>query len=165
VFKSIFFNVFPEEKAIGRMALFPAAAARLFRVRRRQPQQQRGGVPAAVAGEAVVGPLPLLPRLDQAGFAENLHVIGKTGLADVELLQQHAGALFAAAQLLQHHKPVWIAEGLKDSRVLLILRFHDDRLTSKYFDVNNTKHIDVCQYEKNYRLREAVSQIFDFLLQ
>ena len=72
-------------------------------------QQGHGPLQPGLA-EPVVGPLSLLAALDDAGFAQDLHVVGKTRLGQLHGLLQHAGALFTAAQLLQNSKALGVAQ-------------------------------------------------------
>ena len=63
--------------------------------------------------QSVVRPFALLTTDDDAGIAEDLHVMGQGGLADLQRIQQLAGAFFAALQQPQDLQPVFIAQGLE----------------------------------------------------
>jgi hypothetical protein len=67
-----------------------------------------------------VRPLALLPTFHNAGFAQNLHVIGQGGLADFHLVNQYASTLFTTAKQFQNSKPFFIAEGFKYFSVFLV---------------------------------------------
>lgn len=67
----------------------------------------------ALGRNAVVHPLALLAAQDDAGIAENLHMVGQGWLTDAHFLQKTAGALLPAAEQFQDLKPVFIAKGLK----------------------------------------------------
>ena len=67
----------------------------------------------ALRRNAVVHPLALLASHDDAGIAENLHVMGQGGLADAQFLQQLTGALLSASQKFQDANAVLVAERLE----------------------------------------------------
>ena len=60
--------------------------------------------------EAVVRPLSLLPRGDDAGLHEDFHVIGQRGLLHAEALGKGADADLAAAQPREDVEPALIAK-------------------------------------------------------
>ena len=87
-------------------------------------------------------PLALLAPDHNARIAEDLHVVGQGGLADVHLLQQTAGALLFAAQKLQNADPVLVAEGLEQQSGSSFV--HGTPPIDVYQYYNRKNH--VCQY-------------------
>ena len=77
--------------------------------------QQLLGSLRPIRGDAVVHPCAFLATGYDSGIAQNLHVVGQSGLTDAHLLQQTAGAFLTAAKQLQNLQPVFITEGLKHS--------------------------------------------------
>jgi hypothetical protein len=82
-------------------------------------------VPCSLAADGVVHPLALFPAADDPGIAENLHVVGQGGLADIQRIQQLAGTLFAVTEQLQNLYPIFIAQSLEDVGHLSVCAFHD----------------------------------------
>jgi hypothetical protein len=68
-----------------------------------------------------VGPLACFFAFYYAGIAQNLHVMGQGGLADVQFVEQHTAALFPVFQKVQYLPSVFIAQRLKDTRIFLII--------------------------------------------
>jgi len=84
-----------------------------------------------------MGPFALLAALHKAGFAQDLHVIGKAGLGQPQVLVlQHAGALFAAAQPGQNGKALFVAQGAEHRRLLTEV-LHAAHLKSNFLDASS----------------------------
>lgn len=112
-----------------------AVLAGAVRVRGGQAGEQRDGGLASLAAQLVVGPFALLAAGHDAGFAQYFHVVGHGGLAHVQAVDEHAGALLAAAQELQDRKAVGVAQGLEYLGVFLVVCIHAGHLISKFFDM------------------------------
>lgn len=69
---------------------------------------------AAFRANPVVGPLSFGAAGHDPRVAQNTHMVGEGGLADVQLLQQGAGTFFSGAEKLQNLQPVFIAKGLEN---------------------------------------------------
>ena len=67
-----------------------------------------------------MGPLALLTAGHQTGVTQNLHVVGEPRLGQIHGLQQDAGTLFPAAQLLQNGQALGVAQGLEHLCVFLV---------------------------------------------
>ena len=65
-------------------------------------------------------PFSLLPAGHDAGIAQDLHVIGQTGLSQIHRFLQDAGAFLAAAQLLLNGKALRVTQCLEHLGVLLV---------------------------------------------
>ena len=59
-------------------------------------------VGAALGVDGIIFPRPDGALPDDAGGAENFHVVGKRGLRNAELFKQRAGALFPLCEHFQH---------------------------------------------------------------
>ena len=82
-----------------------------------------------------MGPFTFFAALDDSGIAENLHMVGKGRLTDVQFFQQLARTLFTAMQHFQNPDTVFITQGFEDTNDILFVR-HE-----------KTPHIDVCRYD------------------
>ena len=100
--------------------------------------------PNALRADAVVHPLTLLAPHNDAGIAEDLHVVGKGGLADAQFLQKPTGAFFAAPKQLQNLQPVFIAECLENQRRLSRVHGTPPIEVHQYY----MRYIHICQYVK-----------------
>ena len=95
-------------------------------------------------GNAVVHPLALFAAQNDAGIAEDLHVVGQGGLADAQFLQKPTGAFFAAPKQLQNLQPVFIAECLENQRRLSRVHGTPPIEVHQYY----MRYIHICQYVK-----------------
>ena len=68
-----------------------------------------------------MGPFALLPAVHQSGIAQYLHMIGQSGLSEIQRLLKLAGTFLSGAQLLQNRQALGIAQRFEYFRVLLML--------------------------------------------
>lgn len=68
------------------------------RIQSCQLLQQSTGIRAACITYFVMRPFAFLPTLHNTRFNQNLHVVGKSRLPQVQLFQQNTGTFFSAAQ-------------------------------------------------------------------
>ena len=106
--------------------------------------QQLDGFVAALPADLIMGPFPLFPACDDAGIAEDLHVIGEGGLRHSERVGQYAGAFLAAAQQLQYLQAPWIAERLEDARLRVVPVLHASS-SNQLFLIYYRPQIENCQ--------------------
>ena len=83
----------------------------------------------------VVGPFSYFPPPDDAGFAENLHVVGQCGLGHSGAFDEFAGALLSLLQQFQDLLPPFIAEGFEYLCPLFIDSFHGITFKSRFLDL------------------------------
>lgn len=130
------------------LLLFAANILFRNRIRRCQFLQQSSGRGAAFFADFIMRPLTFLPTLHNARLNQNLHVIRKPRLSQVQLFQQYAGAFFAAAKQFENPQTFFITKCLEHSRVLLINRCQP--ITSYQFYLiyhQYMRQIKFCQYE------------------
>ena len=74
-----------------------------------------------VTADAVMHPLSFFSAGHNACIAEDLHVVGQSGLADVQVLQKVAGTQFPTPEQLQNPDTVFVAQRLEnDCHVLFV---------------------------------------------
>ena len=76
-----------------------------------------------LATDRVMHPLALFSAGDDPGIAEDLHMVGQRRLADIQFVQQLAGALLAAMEQLQNANTVLIAQSF-ENRCHILLGTH-----------------------------------------
>jgi hypothetical protein len=65
-----------------------------------------------------VGPLPLLTGLHNPGFDKDLHVVRKSRLTDIKILQELTCTFFAGSEKKQYLKTVLVTKPFEDHRVV-----------------------------------------------
>ena len=122
---------------LQRWAFSAAGTLPLRRIRRCDLFEQCKGVLTARFAQSVVRPLALLTALDNAGFTEDLHVVGDSGLPHSQGFNQHTGTFLTAAEQFQNRQPLLVTQGLEHLCVSLMGGLQSSHLTSKIFDVNS----------------------------
>ena len=108
----------------GYGLFFLTATIRWEIFRSQQLPQERTELTDTITADGIVHPFTLFPSGDDPSVAKNLHVVRKGGLADIQFLQQTAGAFLAAGQQFQDSDPVFIAQSLENQCHLLFVEFH-----------------------------------------
>jgi hypothetical protein len=101
--------------------------------------------PGSFPVQGIVDPFAFFPASDQPCVAQDLHMMGKGGLGQMEIFQQHAGAPLSALEQFQDVEPVFIAQGLEQTG-----------FKSKIFHLTASFHIDkfksvICSIELFFR--------------
>lgn len=63
--------------------------------------------------QGIVDPFAFFPAGDKACVAQDFHMVGKGGLGQMEIFQQHAGAPFSSLEKFQDMQSVFVAQGLE----------------------------------------------------
>jgi hypothetical protein len=95
--------------------------------------------------QGIVDPFAFFPAGDQPCVTQDLHMMGKGGLGQMEIFQQHAGAPLSALEQFQDVEPVFIGQGLEQTG-----------FKSKVFHLPASFHIDkfksvICSIELFFR--------------
>jgi hypothetical protein len=69
--------------------------------------------PGCVPVQGIVDPFAFFPTGDQPRVAQDFHMVGKGGLGQMEIFQQHAGAPFSSLEKFQDVETVFIGQGLE----------------------------------------------------
>ena len=70
-------------------------------------------------------PFAFLPRTDDSGVTENLHVMREVRLTDFDMFLEFASALLACLQQFKNLQTILAAKSLEDIRVLLVSLFQN----------------------------------------
>lgn len=81
-------------------------------------------------------PLTLFSAVDNTGIAQDLHVMRKRGLRNMQIIQQHTGTFFTAAKKFQYPQTVFVTKCLKHFCIFNIFRCHAFHLTFKIIDMS-----------------------------
>ena len=63
--------------------------------------------------QGIVDPFSFFPAGDQPRVAQDFHMVGKGGLGQMEIFQQHAGAPFSSLEKFQDMQSVFVAQGFE----------------------------------------------------
>ena len=80
-------------------------------------------VPAVIGVKGIVGPDPVAAGLDQAGFRQDLHVVGQSRLGNIKVFQDLTGTALPAGEDVDDPQPVRVSQSFQAPGIGFVLGF------------------------------------------